>query len=211
MEKVSTDLSNAMREYETEMEEREWMKYFAQLDLGMMQSGVMKCLPCVRPWSEGPCCQPNCGERPEAYCFLEDCRHGACARHMVYVSNPLFEDGSSVQTAEIPLCFCHVEVTEAQILRRQALRETPTGADGDVVDHQRAMRVARTIAAAAGLEAVTGLGANAEATAPAVVVDNHYYRAAILTLTVCILAGTLLIATSGRILRSSSYTLAGML
>ena len=66
------------------------------------------------PWREGLCCQPNCGERPEARCFLQECGHLACKHHMVYLSNPTFEDGTTAQTEEVPVCFCHVEVEDGQ-------------------------------------------------------------------------------------------------
>ena len=104
---------------------------------------------------------------------------------MAYVSNPTFGDGSSVETAEVPICFCHVQKAEDVSRKRKALQAAPSGADGDVVDHHKALGFARTIAMAAGTEAVASLGARAESTAPAATVDNYFYQAAILTLAAC--------------------------
>ena len=64
---------------------------------------------------------------------------------------------------------------------------------------------------AAGTEAVANLGARAESTAPAATVDNYFYQASILTLVACTIAAILMSAPAGRVLRSSYYTLAGML
>ena len=74
---MSQNPADTMQDHEEKMRKREWKRYFAQIDLRMMRSGVMLCLPCMRPWAEEPCCQPKCRERPEAYCTLEDCRRGA--------------------------------------------------------------------------------------------------------------------------------------
>ena len=129
---------------------------------------------------------------------------------MAWVSNPLYQDGSTVQTAEMPICFCHVEVTDTQTLRQNS-RSTSSVTDGNVEDHPSVLRAARAIAAASGIEALAGLGANAEEIMAGVVADSYHYQAAVFTLTLCVLAGILLSGASGRIMNSVYYTLAGML
>ena len=129
---------------------------------------------------------------------------------MAYVSNPIFGDGSSVQTAEVPICFCHVQVADMNRMRK-ARRKTLSDSDGDVEDNHKALGLAKTIAIAASAEAVANLGVRAESTEPAATMDNYFYQAAILILTACTIASILMSATSGRVLRSSYYTLAGML
>ena len=116
-----------------------------------------------------------------------------------------------MQTAEVPICFCHVQVAEDISRMRKAHRKAPSDSDGDVEDHHKALGLAKTIAIAGSTEAVANLGVRAESTAPAATVDNYFYQAAILILTVCTIASILMSATSGRVLRSSYYTLARML
>ena len=120
---------------------------------------------------------------------MEECRHGACRLHMVYLSNPTFGDGSTVQTEEVPVCFCHVQYAEDLAQRRRTLTEgsldfqepAPADADGVIeilqgpISDRKIYGLAKTIAFAAGIETVDNLGVCAESSSNAVQVDNHFY------------------------------------